>query len=52
MLYADDYYALLGRIETLEQYKPYPPGFMLTDKMLTIGNFVTKADLKRFKQSD
>ncbi len=53
LLYGDNCYALLGKKTTLAKFKPYhPPGFLLSDKIYTLGDFVTPADLKRFKTRD
>ena len=53
LLYGDNCYALLGKKTALAKFKPYhPPGFLLSDKIYTLGDFVTPADLKRFKTSD
>jgi hypothetical protein len=50
MIYGDDYYLLFGRVVTLKKFPEYQPkGFLLTTQVLTMEDFVTPQDTRRFR---
>jgi len=52
-LYGDSYYAIYGRVATLNKFPEFkrPMGF-INAKSISIGDLFTDADLKRFKTSE
>lgn len=50
VIYSDKYYAVLGRVSVLSRYSPFiPTGSVLSDRVFTIADFVTPADLRRIQ---
>jgi hypothetical protein len=53
LLYSDTYFAIFGRNSSLKRFPNYNPRFIpMTFTMITIGDMMTPAYLKRFKTAD
>lgn len=51
VIYSDKFYAVLGRVSVLNTYPPFvPTGPVLSDRIFTLADFITPADLRRIQQ--